>query len=217
MPPRVILFAKAPLPGFAKTRLIPALGEVGAAELAGQLLAHALAEAIGAGLGAVELCVTPAPDDPSWHGFDARGARPEWSDQGGGDLGERMARASERGLAHGGPVMLIGSDCPALDRHQMREAAGSLQYAEAVMIPASDGGYVLLGLRRFDPSLFSGIAWSTASVARETVARCVGLGWRLDCMAPLPDIDEPADLAQLPQQFMPASRKNSAVAATNCR
>lgn len=125
-----------------------------------------------------------------------------------------MARAAKRVLANGEPVLLIGSDCPALDRRALSVAARRLENTDAVMVPALDGGYVLLGLRRYDPSLFSEIAWSTATVARVTAERFATLGWRLDCMAPLPDIDEPEDIAHLPEHFLPASRKEPAAGAT---
>lgn len=214
MCPRVILFAKAPLPGFAKTRLTPALGEVGAAALAKRLLLHVIDEATAAFPGAVELCVTPPPEDPAWDAQGIRHSDLSWSEQGDGDLGARMARAAKRALAGGEPVLLIGSDCPALDRHVLGEAARRLENAGAVMVPALDGGYVLLGLQRYDPSLFSDVAWSTATVARVTADRCAALGWRLDRMAPLPDIDEPDDIARLPERFLPTSRKEPAPGAT---
>ncbi|MDE2570287.1 MAG: TIGR04282 family arsenosugar biosynthesis glycosyltransferase [Sphingomonadales bacterium] len=211
---RVILFGKAPLAGFAKTRLIPAVGKVGAAVLARRLLIHAIDEARAAFHGAVELCVTPSPDDPVWDVQGIRHPDLSWSEQGDGDLGARMARAAKRALANGEPVLLIGSDCPALDRRTLSVAARRLENADAVMIPALDGGYVLLGLRRYDPSLFSEIAWSTETVAHVTAERCARLGWRVDRMAPLPDIDEPSDLAHVPEQFLPVVRKEPASAAT---
>lgn len=216
MRPRVILFAKAPLPGFAKTRLAPALGEVGAAALARRLLLHAIDEATAAFPGAVELCVTPPPKDPAW---DAQGIRDQnlsWSEQGDGDLGARMDRAARRALAGGEPVLLIGSDCPSLNRHVLGEAARRLAHVDAVMVPALDGGYVLLGLQRYDPSLFSDVAWSTSTVARVTAERCAWLGWYLDRMAPLPDIDEPSDLAHVPEQFLPVVRKEPGLGTTIC-
>lgn len=203
MAPRLILFTKAPLPGLAKTRLIPALGEAGAAGLARQLLNHAIEEATAAFPGMVELSVTPPPDNPVWDQLGLRRADLGWSVQGEGDLGERMARAARRALAGGQPVLLIGSDCPRLDRHALRQAASRLEQADMVIVPARDGGYVLLGLRRFDRLLFSDIAWSTDEVARVTLERAAALGWQVDCLPPLPDVDEPGDLKLLPAQFRP--------------
>jgi rSAM/selenodomain-associated transferase 1 len=114
--------------------------------------------------------------------------------QGAGDLGERLARASARVIEGGENVLLIGADCPGLDATRLRQAAASLEDHDAAIHPAEDGGYVLLGLRRFDPSLFEGIAWSTSTVAAATAALIEALGWSLDVRSTLCDIDEPADL-----------------------
>lgn len=203
-PPRIVIFAKAPVAGLAKTRLIPALGAQGAARLAAALLSHAVAQALASGVGPVELCVTPAPPDPLWSGL-APQATLNWSDQGDGDLGARMARAAQRALSAGEPVLLMGTDCPELTAGRIREAAASLIAADATLVPAFDGGYVLLGLNRFDTCLFAGIAWSTATVAQETQRRVEQLGWSLRTLPTLHDIDEPADLQWLPPHLQPAT------------
>ena len=186
---RIVIFAKAPVPGKVKTRLIPALGADGAAKLAAEMLAHTIAEALASGL-AVELC--GEPDPAGWYS----GPPLHLTAQGGGDLGPRLHQAAERVLAEE-PVLLIGADCPALDRHHLRAAGEALERHDAVIHPAEDGGYVLLGLRRFDPSLFEGIAWSTNSVAKETSARLATLGWSKNVRETLTDVDEPADLNSL--------------------
>ncbi|PKO59301.1 MAG: hypothetical protein CVU24_15585 [Betaproteobacteria bacterium HGW-Betaproteobacteria-18] len=197
-PVRIVIFAKAPLAGFAKTRLIPALGQQGAADLAQRLLQHTLHEALKSQLGPVELCVTPSAIDPVWQTMRLPEAV-HLTDQGEGDLGERMARAAERAIAAGESVLLIGTDCPQLDAAQLQQAALALQYAQATLIPAFDGGYVLLGLTGFDSSVFSGITWSTNSVMDETMDRLMGLDWRVKTLAALHDIDEPSDLKYLPK------------------
>ena len=140
-PTHTVVMAKAPVPGFAKTRLQPALGAEGAAALAARLLRHAVAEALQAGLGTVELCVTPDPQHPA---FAALHATPglQWCAQGEGDLGERMARAFSRVFATAGqPTLLIGTDAPDLDARMLRQAAQELEAADAVFVPALDGGY----------------------------------------------------------------------------
>lgn len=192
-PTRIVIFAKAPVPGRVKTRLIPVLGEAGAARLAHRMLLATLAEAQAAGLAAPELCATPHPAGPEWLPFLAN-ADILYSDQGEGDLGERLARAADRVIAAGESILLIGSDCPALDRDKLRAAAAALLSNDAVIHPTVDGGYALLGLRRFDPSLFEGIAWSSPSVAAETIRRIEALGWSLFIGETLRDVDEPADL-----------------------
>ena len=197
---RIIVFAKAPRPGLAKTRLIPALGAAGAAALAARMLAHTLDQALASDVGAVELCVAPAPGDAAWQGVEL----PEGlalTAQGAGDLGARMARAAQRAIEAGDAcagVLLIGTDCPAVDAACLRQAANALGEADAVIAPTADGGYALLGLRRFDASLFADIAWSTPTVAATTLARLEMLGRSCTRLALLHDIDEPADLVHLP-------------------
>ncbi len=194
---RVIVFAKAPLPGLAKTRLIPALGADGAARLARRMLDDTLAAAREAKLGPVELCVAPDAGDPSWRQM-ATAPDIVLTSQGDGDLGARMARAAARTIARGEAALLIGTDCPQMSPHVLRAAALALRDADAILHPSSDGGYVLLGLARFDAQLFTRIAWSTTSVAATTVARIRALGWSLTLGATFDDIDVPDDLRHLP-------------------
>ncbi len=204
-PVRIVIFAKAPLPGFAKTRLIPALGAQGAADLARRFLMHTLDAALAAQVGAVELCVSPAPANPVWQTLTVP-TTVQWTDQGKGDLGERMARAARRTLDAGESVLLIGTDCPELDATQLQRAADALQRNDATLLPTHDGGYVLLGLNRFHPSLFSGIAWSSDSVAAETLDRLSALDWRVATHPTVHDIDEPGDLKWLPDSWLQAEQ-----------
>ena len=189
---RIVIFAKAPVPGSVKTRLIPVLGEMGAARLAQHMLAETVDHALAAGLATPELCATPHPDDASWAGHLP--ARVRLSDQGPGDLGQRLEAAASRVIDGGERILLIGTDCPALDGRRLAAAAAQLDHHDAVIHPALDGGYVLLGLSRTDPSLFTNIAWSTDTVAATTIARIRALGWSLFVGDTLQDIDEPADL-----------------------
>lgn len=199
---RLVIFAKAPQPGAVKTRLIPALGADGAAALARAMLEHTLQQALAAGLDAVELCMSPAPGEPAWRGV-ALPAGVACTAQGDGDLGERMDRAMQRALTlHPGPVLLIGTDCPALDSKHLREAARQLAEHDAVLLPVADGGYVLIGLQAPCPAIFTHMAWSTSTVAAETRQRLSALGLRVWQGPTLHDIDEAADLAHLPARFM---------------
>ncbi|HRP22842.1 TIGR04282 family arsenosugar biosynthesis glycosyltransferase [Thauera sp.] len=194
---RIVVFAKAPQPGRVKTRLIPALGAEGAASLAARMLIHALSEALLSGVAAVELCATPSPADAAWRGVELPDGL-VLTAQGEGDLGARMARAAQRVIEAGEAVLLTGTDCPGLDAACLRRAANALCETDAVIGPTADGGYALLGLRRFDASLFEDIAWSTPAVARVTLARLDALGWSRTRLPLLHDIDEPADLVHLP-------------------
>jgi uncharacterized protein len=197
---RIVVIAKAPVAGFAKTRLIPALGAAKAAELAKKMLLHTVKTALAANLGAVEICAAPDPADPVWHNIDLP-KHLDWSAQGEGDLGERMARAAARTIRHGEALLLIGTDCPSIDVPTLYAAAQSLQQHDACLIPAFDGGYVLLGLKQFDAKLFNEMPWSTSTVAQETLKRIKQLGWQPTVLPSLHDIDESADLNHLPVEW----------------
>ena len=203
---RVIVMAKAPLPGLAKTRLAPALGLAGAASLARRLLQHALAQALAAGIGPVELCGEPDARHPAFADADPSG-QVLASAQGSGDLGQRMARALQRALAQGQPALLIGSDAPALDAAALRQAAQALQDQDAVFGPTADGGYALVGLRSGLPAaavdaLFCQMPWSTDRVMALTRDRLAAQGLRHAELPLLFDIDEPADLVHLPSGWL---------------
>ena len=199
-PTRIVIFAKAPIPGFCKTRLIGTLGAQGAADLAAKMLCRTIEIAMQADIGPVELCVAPEPEHPS---LRALLIAPEvvWSRQAEGDLGARMAAAVLRTLALDENVLCIGTDCLALEVTHLREAARALRQAPVVIAPALDGGYVLLGLSQFDASIFQDMVWSTDVVFQETMQRIKRLGWRATQLETLRDIDEPADLAFLPNEF----------------
>lgn len=196
----IIIFAKFPAKGKAKTRLQPALGIEGAASMARKLLLHSIEQAVATGF-SVKLCVSPAPNDRCWQTLNL----PEsllWSAQTDGDLGVRMLTASQNALKIFDRVLLIGSDCPDLTSERILKAAQQLEQHDIAMIPAFDGGYVLLGLRQVNAHLFSDITWSTSSVAAFTQQRIKALNWSLAKLAPLADIDEPDDLQYLPASWL---------------
>lgn len=200
---RTVIMAKAPVAGFAKTRLIPALGSEGAARLAQRMLQHTLATALASKLGTVELCAAPDKSDPAWH-MQHIPADIAWSAQGEGDLGARMARAAQRALDDSESVILIGTDCPSITTDILRAAAIALQDHDASLVPTFDGGYALLGLKRFDTRLFDAMVWSTNTVASETLARMLQIGWQAKVLATLHDIDEPDDIRWLPKSWISA-------------
>ncbi len=197
---RIVIFAKAPIPGFCKTRLIDVLGAEGAAALARKMLSRTVSIAKEANIGPVELCVTPDPDHPCLRSLDLS-AEVIWSRQAEGDLGVRMAEAVKRTLGVGENVLCIGTDCLELEVRHLKDAARALDHAPVVIAPALDGGYVLLGLSQFESSIFHNMIWSTDSVFQETIRRIDRLGWRVTQLENLRDIDEPSDLAFLPDGF----------------
>ncbi|MFG6157426.1 TIGR04282 family arsenosugar biosynthesis glycosyltransferase [Halomonas sp. 1390] len=188
------ILAKAPIPGRAKTRLIPALGAEGASRLHARLLRHALATALAATSPeritlwtALEHAHPLFRELAARHGIALR-AQPE------GDLGARMHQAL---AAMDAPGLLIGSDCPALTPALLRRCAAALSDADGVFVPVEDGGYALVGVRRAERRLFSGIDWGTERVMAQTRERAEALDWRLACPARLWDVDRPEDLARL--------------------
>lgn len=193
----IVIFAKAPRAGFAKTRLIPALGEKGAAALAQRMLNHTLDAALDAQLGKVELWVTPDKEDPAWQGLIPARA-PGLRHQGEGDLGMRMATAAREIIARGDRVILMGTDCPAITAPLLQHASQALNLHDVVIHPTTDGGYALLGLRQFSMRLFQDIAWSTDTVAMTTLCRIRELGWSVKVLQALHDIDTADDLRWLP-------------------
>ncbi|MEO8921233.1 MAG: TIGR04282 family arsenosugar biosynthesis glycosyltransferase [Caldimonas sp.] len=198
-----IVFAKSPVAGLAKTRLIPALGGAGAARLAEQLLEHALQAAIDARFDAVELCVTPDVDHPAFRRLRARHERHglAMALQRHGDLGDRMSHALHRTLQRHARAILIGTDAPALDAARLGAARDLLDDHDAVFVPALDGGYALVGLCRPVPALFAGVAWSSPQVMEQTRARADAAGLRWCELAPVADIDVPDDLIHLPASW----------------
>jgi rSAM/selenodomain-associated transferase 1 len=193
----VIVFARAPVPGQVKTRLIPALGPLRAAALHRRLVRETLTKAVRSGVGPVTLAGYPSAGHP----FFARCATRygvALMDQEGADLGARMGEALKRALDRAPMALLVGSDCPPLTVEDLRAAARALgQGADAVLAPAEDGGYVLIGLRCFHPALFCGLPWGSEGVLRETMGRLERLSWRVARLPTRWDLDRPEDFARL--------------------
>ena len=191
----VAILAKAPVPGLAKTRLIPHLGSDGAAALQGWLLQRAVATALRADIGPVTLWCAPDIDHPAFAACLSFGAvtlrhQPE------GDLGERM-HAAIAGSSTPAGTLVIGTDCPALSPDLLRQAACSLLEHDATVVPAEDGGYVLIGIREADHRAFQEIDWSTERVMAQTRTRMTGMNWRWREFPPLWDVDRKEDFERL--------------------
>jgi rSAM/selenodomain-associated transferase 1 len=167
-PVAVAVLAKAPVAGFAKTRLVPVLGAVRAARLQARLIERTIETACAAGIGPITLWGAPDDSHPLFQTLRTR--RPiALAPQPKRDLGARMLAALK---AVDGPALVVGTDCPALMPAHLRTAAEILRTgADAVVFPAEDGGYVLIGLRRPIPALFTGMLWGTADVMAETRRR----------------------------------------------
>ena len=195
----IAILAKAPIPGLAKTRLIPHLGAKGAAALQRWLLRRTLSTAHAANLGPVTLWCAPETDHPDFAECKALGPV-RLCRQPDVDLGGRMHAAVAESSAAGTLVigtLVIGTDCPALTPEVLREAAAALREHDAVVIPAEDGGYVLIGLRQPVHAVFQHIEWRTDRVMAQTrqQLQAAGLTWRE--LAPLWDVDRFEDVERL--------------------
>ena len=188
----IAIFAKAPIEGFAKTRLIPRLGADGAAMLQRRMIERTVQTALAAGTGPVSLWCTPDCEHEVFRQLAA--AQPvTLYEQSGGDLGERMANAFDI-VARSRAALLVGTDCVVLCPLHLTRCAEFLRgRTDAVFLPAEDGGYVLVGLRQPAPALFRDIAWTTDRVMRETRARAAHLGLSIAEPVTLWDIDRPED------------------------
>lgn len=204
----VVVMAKAPVSGSAKTRLIPALGADGAARVAAAGLDAMLAAARAAGTGPVLLAATPHARHTAlqrWAG------QVDTVDQPDADLGARMGAAMAQGLARAEAALVVGTDAPALDAARLREAAAALQQAPVVLVPTFDGGYVAVGLRRDAAqarpalccALFDPLPWSTPAVLSDTRARLAACGVKPMLLPAVHDIDTPDDLVWLPPDWQP--------------
>ena len=195
----ILVFAKAPVAGLAKTRLIPLLGAEQAAALQARLLRHALATASAASPARLELWCAPDAAHPALRdAAQTRGATLHL--QQGNDLGTRMSNAFADALQRAPLALCIGTDCPALTARHLHEAVAALRTGhDAVLAPAEDGGYTLVGLSKNEPRVFSGISWSSEHVMQQTRERARSCGLRWQEMEMLWDVDRPEDWQRLQQ------------------
>lgn len=194
----IAILAKAPIPGFAKTPLIPAIGAHAAAALQERLTERALATAFAAGIGPVTLCCEPDATHDTFLKMVAR-MKVTLKPQPQGDLGARIHVAT---AGSAGPVLVIGTDCPALTEAHLRSAAMALRDGnDVVLIPNERGGYVLLGMRKAQPALFSKIAWDGSNILADTRARIVEQRLMLIERPPLWSVDTEMDLERLEREF----------------
>lgn len=199
--PILCFVVKAPDPLRSKTRLVPLSPEIRTALSAAMIEDGVSLACSMPGVRVVVAC-DPDPEHPFFQALASRWPV-ERVGQGGGDLGERLCNLSRRLQAEGAPLLFLGGDCPQLSRSTLQESLEALSRVEVVMSPAADGGYILLGLRKFAGILFYNIPWSTSRVAEITRDRLVegGLSWE-EGPAGF-DIDRIEDLHKLAQFCAP--------------
>lgn len=194
---RIAVFAREPVLGKVKTRLLEALGEQQALALYQQMVARTTRCIDASQLAQLDLWVT---SNPSHETFLTLCNEMNIYIQKGADLGARMAFAIDHTLAGQGleSVLIVGTDCPVMDASYLHSALTALRDGNEVVIgPAEDGGYVLIGMARLLPELFAGIPWGTDRVLAETLARLARMGTKYQLLPTLWDVDVPADLARL--------------------
>lgn len=199
----ILVMARAPVPGAAKTRLIPALGEEGAAALHASLVERLLAGLCEAAVAPITLCCTPDITHPFFQQCQQRFAVRLLEQQGEG-LGERLHYALSHSLEKHRYAVVIGCDIPQLGAAEIAEAINALlEGKDAAITPTEDGGYALLALKRSEPQLFDGIAWGSAEVMSQTRDRLHTLDWSWYELPSLWDVDLPEDLQRLSEHSLP--------------
>ncbi len=214
----LLIFAKAPVPGYAKTRLIPLLGAEGAAHLQQQLTTRMFESALQfnqlnqfnqSSLNphnhrAVQLWCAPDTAHPFFQQCEQQYKQHNFYDlslhiQQGEDLGAKMSHAIETVLQTHDAAILCGTDCPELSPNVLQQAAKSLEQHDAVFVPALDGGYVLVGMRHSEPEIFQKVAWGTDQVMAQTEQRLQESHLSWEKLPPLADLDTPDDWQKLPE------------------
>lgn len=194
---RILIFAKAPVAGQVKTRLVPELGKHGALQVYYQLLERAVTTVVSANLCPVQLWCAPDTSHAFFQQLETD-FLVTLHQQSEGDLGQRMYMASQAALKTADRCILIGTDCPLMDKNYLQQMLNSVSVATPlVMGPAEDGGYVALALSKIHQSLFTGINWGSDEVARVTEERVRALGWNYQKLVTLPDLDTFSDLQAL--------------------
>lgn len=197
----IIVFAKAPVSGKVKTRLIPELGSAKATAIHKALVNHTLNCVTRDALASVYLWC--APDTRHEFFKECESNWPiELRRQSGADLGQRMCGALTQMLSEKKYAIIVGTDCPVITSGLIMETLEQLESgSDCVMVPAQDGGYVLMGLQKCDPLLFSDVNWGTSSVLQQTLERLTSLGWKFSQLQYQWDVDRPEDVYRLERQI----------------
>jgi len=191
------ILCRAPIPGQVKSRLAEDVGDSAAVEVYSQIGKRVVAAAAGSGYRTIVWFTPPHEGAFVREWLDGVG-RVEFRPQSPGHQGARIAAALGRQFADGADrAILIGTDCPGVDRRLVTEAFAALSGFDLILGPAVDGGYYLIGLREPQPDLFAGIPWATTAVLAQTRARAQRLGLRLHLLKPLRDVDTGRDARAL--------------------
>ena len=202
---QLIIFAKAPIAGYCKTRLIPTLGQQGAAELQEELNKHCIQRLCTTPLCPTQLWCSPDSLHPSFQSLSKEYSLNLQVQQGNG-LGARMYHAmSNQQTPY---TIIICTDCPVMTQDYIEQAISELHKGMSTVIgPAEDGGYVLLGLQHIEPSLFQNINWGSGQVFYQTCQQLAALDISWQQIKTLWDVDNGLDLVRYQDMKMAASNK----------
>ncbi|BAU49317.1 hypothetical protein SVA_2769 [Sulfurifustis variabilis] len=203
--PALMIFAKQPLPGQTKTRLLPDYSPEQAAAIAEVMIRETVGLAVSSWPGDIYLCGAPDTDHPLFEEL-ARDFRLRLLDQTGADLGARMLAALRFGIERHGAAAVLGSDVPHCRWDVLDEANAHLAKGRNVLGPTEDGGYYLIGLTEAHDALFARMPWGGATVLEETLARAAAIGLHFELLSRLRDIDTAADLWLIGRGYEPLMR-----------
>ena len=190
---KLLIFTKSPVLGEVKTRLQPDYSPEQSLRIHKNLMLKTLELTKKLDGYDIELCC--APDRNTLFFLDCENNFPiSLSNQQGADLGERMAFSFSVALQTNEKVVVIGTDCPELDKNYLELAFETLEDVDAVIGPAADGGYVLLGLKNFSPELFMDFSWGSDTVLAQTRQVLKDLSWSYKELGIMHDVDRPEDL-----------------------
>jgi len=197
---RLIMMARAPVAGQVKSRLARSIGNRRAAGIHHNMVQAQISKLLAANICPLELHVCPKVQHPLFMALRRRGVV-RLERQFGDNLGSRMFHAIQSGLKRADSVVLIGADVPGISVEQIRQVCELLSGKnELVIMPADDGGYGLLAMRKLDAGLFRGVNWGTHRVCQQTVRRAMQLGIRYRLFSNCNDIDYQRDLPRLQEQ-----------------
>ncbi len=188
---KLLIFARAPVEGQVKTRLASSIGTAAACRLHAQLLEKTFNTLIGAKLAPVS-CYTTDVEHPFFDHWKTAGVT--FARQQGADLGESMRQAFSSELETASMVLLLGSDCPVINSAYLQQALVTLDSGnDAVIAPAEDGGYVLIGLKKMYPEIFQQVNWGTDKVLQQTLSHFENLSLAWQQLETLWDVDTAKD------------------------
>ena len=203
--PVLILFAKAPVPGQVKTRLVPKLNPDQAAQLAAELIKLTLRLAVDSWPGPLVLCTSPDTDHPLFRKL-VNTYPVALAGQGSGNLGRRMNAAIRKHTKAGIPAAVMGCDVPHCPAQTLHQACDLLERGRDIIGPSPDGGYYLIGLQRPHAQIFGDVDWGSSNVMRTTLANARECGVRFEHLPPLQDLDRYSDLVEI-AEVVPDLRK----------